>query len=54
MPPQTKAPKIREDEQKTAESDEVSAPTPETDGEVLPEHNSSLQRLAEFSPFTSD
>jgi hypothetical protein len=54
MPPQTKAPKIREDEQQAADPDDASAPAPRTDGEVLREPNSALQRLVEFSPFESE
>jgi len=53
MPPQTKAPKIRENEQKTTETDEIPAPASEIDGEAHSEHNSSPQHLAEFSPFAS-
>jgi hypothetical protein len=53
MPPRTKAPKIREDEQQTTETDEAPAPAPETDDEALREHDLGLQRSAEFSPLRS-
>jgi hypothetical protein len=52
MPPRTKAPKIREDEQKPAEPDAAPVPTPEkSEGEARREREASLQRLAEVMPF---
>jgi hypothetical protein len=50
MPPQTKAPKIREDEQKTSEPDEAAAPA-RIEGEATREPDPSLPAPAEFSPF---
>ncbi len=52
MPPRTKAPKIREDEQKEAEPEPAPPPTPEeSEGEARRERETSLQRLAEVMPF---
>jgi hypothetical protein len=54
MPPQVKAPKLREDEQETAappESGEAS--TEKSEGEVSREHVVALQRLAQMTPFAS-
>jgi hypothetical protein len=52
MPPQTKAPRIREEEQKEAEAN--AAPTQgleKSEGEARREHTASLQRLAQVTPF---
>ncbi|HSS05355.1 MAG TPA: hypothetical protein VLK89_09275 [Solirubrobacterales bacterium] len=53
MPPQTKAPRIREDEQKTTDPDEGPAPVPKAAKETRGELDSTLLRFAEFSPFSS-
>jgi len=52
MPPRTKAPKIREDEQEAAEPDPAPPAGPQkSEGEARREHETSLQRLAEVMPF---
>lgn len=55
MPPRTKAPKIRHDDQKDekpAESDETSSPASEkSEIQARREHETNLQRLAEVTPF---
>jgi len=52
MPPRTKAPKIRHDEQKNAESEEKPPSTSkESEGQARREREASLQRLAEVMPF---
>jgi hypothetical protein len=52
MPPQTKAPKIRDEEQKTIESDEAPAAAFDPDGKARREYQSSFQPPAEPSPFS--
>ena len=52
MPPQTKAPKIRDDEQKAAGLNTAQVHSPEkSEGEARKEHVASLQRLAQVMPF---
>jgi hypothetical protein len=52
MPPRTKAPKIREDEQKGDEATAVPIHAPErSEGDARREHTASLQRLAQVMPF---
>lgn len=52
VPPQVKAPKIREDEQKAAEPSADQAQAPEkSERETRQEHAASLQRLAQVMPF---
>lgn len=52
MPPQVKAPKLREDEQETAAPpDSREAATEKSEGEVSREHVVALQRLAQMTPF---
>lgn len=54
MPPQTKAPRIREEEQGPADQDGGALPMPEkSEGEARREHETSLQRLADIMPFAS-
>ncbi len=52
MPPQTKAPKLREDE---SQADELGAaavqPSEKSEGDVRREHTSSIERLAKVMPF---
>jgi hypothetical protein len=54
MPPRTKAPKIREEEEKAVEPQAVPTPTPEkTEDEARRKHESGLQHVAEVAPFAS-
>lgn len=54
MPPRTKAPRIREDEQQGVEVEPPVAKPPETsEGEARREREASLQRLADVMPFSS-
>jgi hypothetical protein len=54
MPPRTKAPKIREEEQKLPQPDGDASLSPEkSEGEVRRDHERSLQRLAGIMPFTA-
>jgi len=52
MPPRTKAPKIREEEQKLTESGPPAPPTPaKSEGEARREREASLRRLADVMPY---
>jgi hypothetical protein len=51
MPPQTKAPKIREEEKAADPGTVQSQPSDKSEGEARREHAASLQRLAQVMPF---
>lgn len=52
MPPRTKAPRIREEEQEVVEADSPTQPPPErSEGEARREREASLQHLANIMPF---
>lgn len=52
MPPRTKAPKIREEEQKLAETGQPAPPTAaKSEGEARREREASLRRLADVMPY---
>lgn len=53
MPPRTKAPKLRDDEQKVPEADPpVPEPQENSESEARREREASLQRLADIMPFS--
>jgi len=54
MPPQIKAPKIREEvREETTPPDSGEAATEKSEGEASQEHVVALQRLAQMTPFAS-
>jgi hypothetical protein len=54
VPPRTMAPRIREDEKATVESQADATEVPEkSEAEARREHETSLQRLAQVMPFAS-